>query len=465
MIKKIIPLITALAILLTATLSVAAPKIEHWTTEQGLRVYYVSVPQIPMLDARLTFAAGGVRDEKTAGVSKMTSAILHEGAAGLNADQLAEKFDSVGAETGAGTARDMAWITLRTITLEKEQKIAVDSWLKVIGKPDFPEKSFNRLKKQFLLGLQAEKQSPSAIATKTFYKNLYGDHPYASPTNGTEESIEAMTLDNLKAFYKKYYVANNGILAIVGSVDRKQAEVLANRVASELELGKPAAEISKPQPLTAEKTIRIPYPSQQAHVMIGQLGNKRGDKDYFSLYLGNHVLGGGGFTARLMKEIRDERGLSYSVYSYFSPMQELGPFTLGLQTKIAQTDEAVSVAADLIKTFQQAGPTEKEVIAAKKDITGSFPLNVASNADIIGYINMIGFYNLPLDYLDTFTTTIDKITRDEVSDAFKRRLQPEKMLTVIVGGEAKPDKKQVDSKKPEEKGDGKKEEVKPVAAE
>ena len=451
-------------ILLTTTLSLAAPKIEHWTTEQGLQVYYVNVPQIPMLDARLTFAAGGVRDDKTAGVSKMTSAMLHEGAAGLSADQLAEKFDSTGAETSAGSARDMAWISLRTLTLEKQQDVAVENWLNVIGKPDFPEKAFNRLKKQFLLGLQAEKQSPSAIATKTFYQNLYGDHPYASPTNGTEESIEAMTVDHLKAFYKKYYVAKNGVLAIVGSVDRKQAEVLANRVAAELEVGEHAAKIPEPKPLTEAKTIRIPYPSQQAHVMVGQLGSKRGDKDYFTLYLGNHVLGGGGFTARLMKEIRDERGLSYSVYSYFSPMEELGPFILGLQTKISQTDEAVSVAADLVKKFQQTGPTEDEIIAVKKDITGSFPLNVASNADIVGYINMIGFYDLPLDYLDTFTATINKITRDEVSDAFKRRLQPEKMLTVIVGGEDKTSEKPVDSTKAEEADDGQKEEAKPDAA-
>ena len=206
--------------------------------------------------------------------------------------------------------------------------------------------------------------------------------------------------------------------------------------------------------------------------MIGQLGDKRGDKDYFTLYLGNHVLGGGGFTARLMKEIRDARGLSYSVYSYFSAMQELGPFILGLQTKIAQTDEAVNVATDLVKTFQQEGPTEEEIIAAKKDITGSFPLGVASNSSIVGYLGMIGFYGLPLDYLDTFTGKINKITRDDVVDAFKRRIQPDKMLTVIVGGEATEntkDKKEVDSdqtkeQQAKEKLDGKKEEAKPAPA-
>lgn len=424
-----------LVVTLIPALSLAAPQIQHWTTDKGLKVYYVNVPQIPMVDLRLTFAAGSARDEGNAGVANMTSAILNDGAGGLNADQLAEKFESVGAESGAGAARDMAWLSLRTLTLEKEQEVALSTWLKVIGKPDFPEKDFKRLKKQFLLGLQAEKQSPAAIANKVFYKNLYGDHPYASPSNGTEETIQAMRLEQLKAFHKKYYVAKNAVLAIVGAVSREQAESLAKRIAAELESGEKAVKIPEPTALTTAKTIRIPFPSQQAHVMIGQLGDKRGDKDYFTLYLGNYVLGGGGFTSRLMKEIRIARGLSYSVYSYFSPMEELGPFILGLQTKLDHTDEAVTVSGDLLKNFQENGPTEEEIVAAKKNVTGSFPLGVASNADIVGYLGMIGFYDLPLDYLDAFTGKIDDITRDQVIDAFKRRMNPDKMLTVIVGGE------------------------------
>ena len=448
MIKRIVLFI----LMLSPAMLMAAPKIQHWVTDDGLRVYYVNVPQIPMFDARLIFDAGSARDAGNAGVAKMTAAMLFEGADGLNADQLAEKLESVGAEYSSGSARDMAWITLRTLTLEKEQATAVDTWLKVIGSPDFPEKSFARLKKQFLLGLQAEKQSPEAIATKAFYKNLYGDHPYASPMNGTEESIQAMTLDQLKAFRKQYYVAQNAVLAIVGAISREDAETLAKRVSSKLGQGKRAETIPAPKPLTEAKTIRIPYPSQQAHVMIGQLGDKRGDKDYFTLYTGNYTLGGGGFTSRLMKEIRDARGLSYSVYSYFSPMKELGPFILGLQTKISQTDEAVNIAREQVKKFQAEGPTEEELTAAKKDITGSFPLGVASNDDIVGYLGMIGFYDLPLDYLDAFTGKINAITREQVADAFKRRIHPDKMLTVIVGGEDKSEKAE---KNDEEKANNK----------
>ncbi|MEZ5476208.1 MAG: pitrilysin family protein [Thiolinea sp.] len=365
----------------------------------------------------------------------LTNSLLNDGADGMTVDQLAETFESVGAIYGAGTARDMAWLSLRTLTLEQEMETALSTWLKVLGKPEFPEKEFNNAKKLTLVGLQAEKQSPEALGSKAFFQALYGDHPYASPEDGTEASIEAMTLVQLKAFYQQYYVARNGVLALVGALDRAQAEALAQRIAAVLPAGERAAKLPEVKALSEGSTLRIPFPSAQAHVMIGQPGNYRGDPDYFTLYLGNHIFGGGGFTSRLMEEIRNQRGLSYSVYSYFAPMEQLGPFQIGLQTRLDQTDEALQVARDTLNTYRKDGPTEQELEAAKKDITGGFPLNTASNSDIVGYLGMIGFYDLPLDYLDTFTATINAITREQVVDAFQRRLDPENMLTVIVGGE------------------------------
>ncbi len=420
----------------------AAPKIENWTTESGLQVFYVNVPELPMLDARLTFAAGSAHDGDKPGIAGMTTSMLDKGAAGLNADQIAEAFESVGAEFSTGSARDMAWISLRTVTLPEQMNPAISAWKKVIASPDFPEADFARLKKQALIGLEAEKQSPAAIANKAFYKNLYHNHPYAQPQNGTEESINAMSIDDVKAYFAKYFVVKNAQLALVGSISRDEAEKLANAVAKALMsndkgAGEKAQEVPEVQPLKTAQTVYIPYPSKQAHIMIGQPGDKRGDADYFKLYLGNHVLGGSGFTSRLMKQVRVKRGLAYSVYSYFIPMQENGPFTVGLQTKLSQTDQALKVVRDELEKFQKEGPSEDELKASRLNIIGGFPLRTASNDDIIGYLAMIGFYGLPLDYLDTFTDTVNKITREEVIDAFKRRVHPDKMLTVIVGGKAK----------------------------
>ena len=431
----------ALAVI-TNQFAVAAPKIEHWVTDAGLRVYYVNVPELPILDARLTFAAGSAYDGDKAGLAGMLTSMFDKGAAGLNADQIAEAFESVGANFSSGAARDMAWISLRTLTMEEQMTSALSTWQKVIEKPDFPDADFERLKKQAMVGLQAEKQSPSSIANKAFYKNLYGDHPYASPQNGTEESIGALSTKDLKAFFKQYYVNKNGQLALVGAIDKKQATDIANEISKALLSGekgegKKAAAIPEVKPLTEAKTIHIPFPSSQAHVMMGQPGDKRGDKDYFPLYLGNHGLGGSGFTSRLVKEVRVKRGLSYSVYSYFIPMQENGPFMVGLQTKLSQTDEAIKVVREELEKFQKEGPSEEDLKASKLNIVGGFPLRTASNDDIIGYIAMIGFYGLPLDYLNTFTDTVEKVSREQVVDAFKRRVHLDKMLTVIVGGKDK----------------------------
>lgn len=439
--SKYVQFIVATLLLTLNQFTQAAPKIENWQTESGLRVYFVNVPELPMLDLRLSFAAGSAYDGDNLGVAGMTTSMLNKGAAGLNADQIAEIFESVGANFSANAGRDTASISLRTLTLEEQMATALDNWLKVLEKPEFPEADFNRLKKQALIGLQAEKQNPGSIASKAFYKNLYPNHPYGQSQNGNEGTINKLSTDDLKAFYKQFFVNKNGQIAMVGAIDKTQAMAIAERVSKALTggdrgVGVQAAAIPEVKPLTEAKTVRIPYPSSQAHVYIGQPGNKRGDKDYFSLYLGNHELGGSGFTSRLMKEIRVKRGLSYSVYSYFIPMKENGPFMLGLQTKLSQTDEAIKVARDVLDTFQKEGPSEDNLKASKLNISGGFPLRTASNSDILGYIEMIGMYGLPLDYLDTFTKVINDTSREKVIEAFQRRVDLNKMLTIIVGGEA-----------------------------
>lgn len=433
--KKTLAALLALCSLVLAPVTQASPEIEHWATSNGLRVYYVHAPDLPMLDLRLIFDAGSARDGDKPGLASITNSMLDTGADGMSEDRIAEKFDDAGAVFSSGSSMDMGWIGLRTITLEKELKPALDLWLKLLARPDFPQEPFARIQKLMLVGLQAEKQDPSALADKAFYKALYGDHPYGQPQNGTEDSVKAMTLGDVKAFYQKYYVAKNGLLAIVGAVDRQQAEALAEQVAAVLPSGEAAPPIPEVKPLTESRVIKIPYPSAQAHILVGQIGDKRGDEDYFTLYMGNQVLGGSGFNSRLMKEVRDARGLSYSVYSYFGPFKELGVFEVGLQTKREQTQDALKVVRDVIGKFQKEGPTDKELEAAKKDITGGFPLRTASNSQIVEYLGVIAFYNLPLDYLDAFTGKVNALSQKQIADAFTRRVQPDKMVTVIVGEE------------------------------
>jgi zinc protease len=413
----------------------AAPAIQHWQTENGARVYFFPAPELPMVDVRVVFAAGSARDGEHPGLASMTNGLLEEGAAGLSADAIADRLEGLGAELGNGALRDMAWVSLRSLSDAVQLKPAVELLSLIVSEPDFNQQDFARERERALVALRQSDQRPGTIAEYRFYAALYGEHPYATRPIGDEDSLKRMTRQEIDAFYRKYYVARNALVAIVGDLDRKAAERLAEQVVGKLPAGEPAAPVPVVPPLATAEERHTFHPSTQTHVRMGQPGMHRGDPDYFALYVGNHILGGGGLVSRLFKEVREKRGLSYSVNSSFSPMAQDGPYTFGLQTRNDQLQEALDVMRATLREFHDTGPTQQELTAAKKNITGGFPLRIDSNSKIIDYLAMIGFYHLPLDYLDTFNDRVMAVTREQIRDAYQRRVHPEEMITIIVGGE------------------------------
>ena len=425
-----------LALIFAAALSgsvLAAPQIQQWQTTNGARVFFVPAPEIPMVDAQVVFDAGSARDLAKPGVAVLTNGMLNEGAGDKNADAIAEQFATLGAHQGNSAERDMASFSLRSLTEPSKLQPAADLLALILKQPTFPQDAFARVQSNALVGLQAQKQSPDEITSEAFFKAVYGTHPYASDPSGNEVSVKAMTVDDLKAFYKQYYVARNAVVAIVGAIDRSGAEKLANTLVGGLPEGTAAAKLPEVTSLTEATVVKLSHPSTQTHVMLGQPGIRRADPDYFALYLGNHILGGNGLVSRISDEIREKRGLSYSAYSYFMPMRDRGPYVLGLQTRTDKTDEAIKVLKDTLEKFVKDGPTAKELEASKKNITGGFALRVDSNKKIADYLSLIGFYNLPLDYLDTFIARMNAVTLEQVKEAFKRRVDPSKLVTVVVG--------------------------------
>lgn len=414
----------------------ATPEIKHWETSNGARVYYVYAPDLPMVDINVTFDAGGARDGNNPGVALMTNAMLPEGAAKMDADEIAENFESVGAQFSNSSLRDMSMLSLRTLTDEAWMNKAVDTFTKVINQPSFPKDAFERERKRLLVSIEQKKQSPDAIGEEAFFAEIFGKHPYASPVSGTEKSIKALRIRDLSAFYTRYFVGKNAIVAIVGDIERQQAAKLAEQVVGKLPAGKPAGPLPKVAELKKAKFEQIDFPSSQTHILTGVPGMSRDDPDYFPLYVGNHILGGSGLVSRVSNEIREKRGLAYSSYSYFVPMRAKGPFIMGLQTRNDQADEALKVLHATLEDFIKKGPSKEELIAAKKNITGGFALRIDSNGKIVGNLASIGFYNLPLDYLDTFISNVEAVTAEQVRDAFARRVDPNKLATVTVGSKA-----------------------------
>lgn len=428
-----VKVIFSIVLAFVSSVAWATPNIQTWTTSNGARVYFVSAPELAMADVRVVFDAGSARDGDKPGLALMTNGMLAEGAGKWNSDQIADRFEGVGAQFGNSAQRDMSVFSVRTLIEPEWFDTAVETFQTVLSKPTFPNDAFERERKRLLIALEQKKQDPGEISDDALYSNLYGKHPYAVSPDGTEVSVKKLKIDDLKAFYKKYMVAKNSLVAIVGKLDRKAAETLANRITAALPSGEAAAKIPAVTDLAAAKTITIDFPSTQSHVVVAQPGIARNHPDYFPLFVGNHILGGNGLVSILSDEIREKRGLSYSTYSAFIPMRERGPFLLGLQTRNDQAKDALNLLQSTLKDFVTNGPTQAQLDAAKMNLTGGFPMRIDANSKIVEYLSAIGFYGLPLDYLDKFIANIEAVTLDRVKDAFARNVQPDRMLVVVVG--------------------------------
>ncbi len=413
---------------------VATPAIQTWQTSNGARVMFVEARELPIVDMQVIFGGGcGSDPAGREGLALLAGGLLDEGAAGMHANEVAYEFERLGAVYGADVSSDSSSLYLRTLAAPELLEPALANFRKVMLQPDFPQDAIDRQRKRLLIGIQQKKQSPAALADDAFKAAIYGDHPYARPEEGTEISLPNITRADLTAWHRQVHVTGNAILVLVADLSRAEAEALAERVAADLPAGVAAVPVPPVPVLTQATEKHINFPSTQTHVVVGQPGMKYGDADYFPLLLGNHILGGGGFVTRMFREIREKHGLSYSVYSYFSPRREAGPFAASLQTEAGQANQALMLLRSTLDQFIKEGPTEAELRAAKQNLTGGFPMRMDSNRKILAYVGVIGFYGLPLDYLDQFISRIEAVTSAQIHDAFSRRLDLARMATVSVG--------------------------------
>lgn len=425
--------ILATLLCLAAVKAVAdTPSIEHWTTPNGARVYFVAAPEIPMIDVHAVFAAGSARDGDRKGLANLTNRLLKEGAGELDADAFNRRLGATGARMHTGTARDMAYLRLKTLADDRYAEPALDLFTDAVAHPRFDEGAIERLRARVIVALKRKKQSPGRIAQDAFFEALYADHPYASPTDGTEQSVAGFERSDILNFHKRHYVAQNAVIAIVGALNKARAKQIADAITSPLVAGEKAGVLPQTTAPAVTET-HIEFPSIQSHVRVGLPGMRRGDPDYFPLLVGNHALGGNSLVSILFREIRAKRGLSYSAYSYFMPMAQPGPFIAALQTDRTQQAEALKILYETIEKFVTDGPPSDDLAAAKNNLIGGFPLRIDSNSKIVEYIAMIGFYDLPLDYLETFTARVAAVTAETVKDAFGRRFDIDNLVTVIVG--------------------------------
>jgi len=424
-----------LFLLVFAAPAAAAPEIQQWTTANGARVLFAPAPEIPIVDARVTFAAGSSRDGEHPGIARMTSRLLMAGTDERDADALAKAIEREGAEIATGSKRDMAWLKMRSLREAEHLDAVAATAAAILARPAFPPAEIQRIRAQQRTALEKQAQQPGAIASDRFWSKVYGDHPYAHDPLGTKASLKAIDRPALQAFHERYYTAANANVAIVGDIDRARAEALAATLVGELPAGEAAAPLPPVPQLDKDVTVEVPFPSTQAHVITGRAGVQRGYERWPALYVANHVFGGGGFTSRLFGQVREQRGLVYSIASRFSPMRVRGPFRVTFQTQGGQVEQALSVVQQEFQRLRMQGPKPEAVQDAVRNIVGSFPLRVDSNADLVGYLAMMGFYGLPTDYLATFPERVRALEPEMAQVAFDQVIGGRPRVTVIVGGD------------------------------
>lgn len=434
--------ITALANLtslkdLKGDAALKTPHVVSFKTSTDTPTLFVAANELPMVDIRLTFDAGSARDNAIRpglfGLASLTSQLLDEGTSTQDTDDIAATFEKLGANYSASAYRDMFVVNLRVLADAKHFNPAVDELLSILKDAQFPQSSIDRVMNSAAIGQQQRQESPAAIVGIRFYRELYGRHPYAEPTTGTEASLKQITPADIRKFKDTFLVARNLNIAITGQLSTSQAKSLANRITANLPLGQKAAELPDPAPLTASHIVPINFDATQSHVMMGQIGIKRDNPDRYALSVGNEVLGGSGFNALLMKELREKRGLTYGAYSSFTPMHSNGPFAISYSTRSTETATSIQVAQQTLKDFL-LNPVDPNLLAETKEgMLNSYPLSLASNENINGYLAAMGFYDFPITYMADYPKLISAVTAEQVHDAMNKYVHPDQMLTVVVG--------------------------------
>ena len=416
--------------------------VQSWTQPGGVQIYLVESPGIAMVDVQIALDAGSRRDpaDKPGLASLMASGTAYGVRASatepaLDENALSDAWADLGASFGGSAGADRLSFSLRSLTYPDLLEKAVALAARQLAQPVFDAALWSRDRPKLIASLKEANTKPATLAARALAGAVFAGHPYGWEM--TPESLMRISVQDMADLHARAVRRCGAKVSIVGALNRAQADALVGQLLTRVPQAacetKPV--VAEVAPLQAAYEQRIPFVSAQAHVLLGQPGIKRDDPDFFALTVANHILGGGGFTARLTEEVRQKRGLTYSVYSYFAPGTHAGAFTIGLQTRPDQAQQALDLVREVLATFVQDGPTAAELQAAKDNLIGGFALRIDSNRKLLDNVSNIAWNNLPLDYLDTWTAQVQKLSVADVRSAFARVVKPQTMATVVLGAQ------------------------------
>lgn len=402
--------------------------------ENGLVLLTSEQRALPMVTFSLLIEAGSRYDPQgREGLAHLTARLLTYGTRERTALQISETLDFIGASLNTGSGEELATVSLTL--LKKDLDTGLGLLAEVLTESVFLSDEIERRKQSVIASIKAKREDPGDIAQSKFLEALFPQSPYGRPVEGTEDSVRAIERSNLVEFYERFYRPNRAILAVVGDISHQE---MVDRLAKAFQSWQKRTSAKEP-PLSSSpgpaNSIRINKDLTQANIIIGHEGVPRGHPDYYPIQVMNYILGGGGFSSRLMDSIRNERGLAYSVYSQFDAEKHVGTFQVTMQTKNETAEEAVRIAMEEIRRIREQGVSEEELKDAKDYLIGSFPLRLDTNRRVANFLARAEFFELGLDYPDRYPELIGRITREDVLRVAKRYLQPEKLIVVVVGNQ------------------------------
>ncbi len=421
----------AIAWILAAVPALAEVKIQEVISPKGIRAWLVEEHSIPFTALEIRFKGGTSLDAPgKRGAVNLMSALLEEGAGDMDAQGFARAVESLAASFSFGAGDDTVSVSARFLSENRDQAVAL--LRTALLEPRFDQGAIDRVRAQVISGLKSDAKDPNAIAGEAFAKMAYGDHPYGSKGEGTIESVSALTRDDILAAHRGVFARDRLFVGAVGDITPEELGALLDRLLADL------PETGAPMPPKANVTIEggvtvIPFDTPQSVALFGQPGMDRHDPDFFAAYVMNQILGGGSFEGRLMKEVREKRGLTYGVYSYLVP-KDLAAVYMG---QVSSANDRIAQAIEVIRAewrrMAEEGVTEKELQDAKTYLTGAYPLRFDGNSRIASILVGMQLDDLPIDYVNTRNDRINAVTLEEVNRVARELLQPDKLHFVVVG--------------------------------
>ena len=435
--KKTLPgLLFALTTLMAAMPASAELTPKREELDNGVVLLTSEQRALPMISIELLIDAGSRYDGGgQEGLANLAARLLTYGTKRRSALQISDALDFIGASLSTGCSENLASVSM-TI-LKKDLSTGLALLAEVLTQSTFPQEEIERQKQSIVASLKAREEEPGDIAERRFAAALFPNSPYGRPVEGIESSVRAISQKGLREFYERYYRPNRTIMAVVGDVTAEEIAGALNQAFSSWKKGEPGGKPLVPSATGAPTLIRVSKELTQANIIMGHEGVTRGNPDYYAIQVMNNILGGGGFSSRVVDSIRNERGLAYSVYTNFNADKSHGTFQFVMQTKNDSAREAMRIAREEIERIRREPVSEQELNDAKDYLTGSFPLRLDTNRKVANFLAQVEFFQLGLDYPDRYGDFIRKVTREDVLRVAKRYLQPEKLITVVVGNQNK----------------------------